>query len=353
MAGAKAYEILLRQKLARGVDINPKGNEGKDVTFAGFAWEWFETYVKSNNKESEIRGKKYMLKSSLIPFFGGKSLNEISNFLIEKYKAKKIKEGIVNKTINNHLTVLSQCLRSAEEWGLINARPRIKRLKVAQQKFDYLCKEESAQLLSGAKGIWYEMILLALKTGLRFGEIRVLDWSDINWERKMLTVQRSINRGTISSPKSYKIRHVSLVNELYLLLQRRKKDGGWIFTNERGGYIRRNMMRRELHHICDSVGLRKIGWHTLRHTFASQLAMAGASLKAVQELLGHSSIQTTMRYAHLSPSVLDDTIRLLENDETQNFGQPVVNRYDFINLGNSDARILLPKINKKQDVNPV
>jgi integrase len=229
----------------------------------------------------------------------------------------------------------------------MNARPRIKRLKVAQPKFDYLSREESALLLSLPKGVWYEMILLALKTGLRFGEIRVLDWSDINWDRRTLAVQRSINRGTISSPKSYKIRHVFLVNELYALLERRKKDRGWIFTNERGGIIRRDMMRRELHRICASVGLRKIGWHTLRHSFASQLAMAGASLKAVQELLGHSSIQTTMRYSHLSPSVLDDTIRLLENEETKNFGQPVGNRYDFIKLENSGTRILLPKVKQK------
>jgi integrase len=352
-AGARAYETLLRQKLAKGDDIIKSNEAKKDIVFADFAWEWFETYVKSNNKESEIRGKKYILKSSLIPFFGKKTIDGISNFMIEKFKAEKIQAGIGNKTINNHLTVFSQCLRSAEEWDLLKTRPRIKRLKVAQQKFDFLSREESAQLLNGAKGIWYEMVLLALKTGLRFGEIRALDWSDINWNRGSLTVQRSINRGTISSPKNHKIRHISLVNELINLLGNRKKNYGWVFSNGSGGIIRRDMMRRELHKLCDSVSLRRIGWHILRHTFASQLAMAGASLKAVQELLGHSSIQTTMRYAHLSPSILDDTIKLLENDEPKNFGQPVVNRYDFVKLGSSGTAIILPKIKQKQDVNPV
>jgi len=72
---------------------------------------------------------------------------------------------------------------------------------------------------------------------------------------------------------------------------------------------------------------RRIGWHALRHTFASQLAMRGAPLSAIQQLLGHSNIQTTMRYAHLSPSTLNETIMLLENNKDENLGQHMGNSY--------------------------
>ncbi|MDQ3299393.1 MAG: tyrosine-type recombinase/integrase [Myxococcota bacterium] len=69
--------------------------------------------------------------------------------------------------------------------------------------------------------------------------------------------------------------------------------------------------------ICRLAGLRQFGWHVLRHTFASHLAMRGAPLKAVQDLMGHATIQMTMRYAHLAPEVARDAVRLLDMNETR------------------------------------
>ncbi len=88
-------------------------------------------------------------------------------------------------------------------------------------------------------------------------------------------------------------------------------------------------MERRLTKACKEAGLRKIGWHTLRHTFASHLAMKGVPMTAVQQLMGHSNITTTMRYSHLAPSTLRAAIDMLNPKQALNvdFGQPVVNQW--------------------------
>ena len=77
-----------------------------------------------------------------------------------------------------------------------------------------------------------------------------------------------------------------------------------------------NECKHPLWRACKRAGLREIGWHALRHTFASQLVMRGAPLKVVQELLGHADIRMTMRYSHLSPNVRRDAVELLNSTAT-------------------------------------
>src|SRR5262249_45989981 len=81
--------------------------------------------------------------------------------------------------------------------------------------------------------------------------------------------------------------------------------------------------------VCRQAGLRRITWHVLRHTFASQLAMKGVPLNTVQALLGHSSITTTMRYAHVAPSTLRIAIDLLNPKTAMNadFGYQLGTRW--------------------------
>ena len=79
-----------------------------------------------------------------------------------------------------------------------------------------------------------------------------------------------------------------------------------------GATLRVPKTRYVMERSCKKAGLRPVGWHVLRHSFASHLAMRGAPLKAIQELLGHATIQMTMRYAHLSPDVSREAVRLLD-----------------------------------------
>jgi len=113
------------------------------------------------------------------------------------------------------------------------------------------------------------------------------------------------------------------------MLFNRKKNTGYVFTDANGEPLKSKYLEEHLKAVCENAGLRKIGWHKLRHTFASRLSSMGVPLNAVQALMGHSNISTTMRYAHLAPSELRKAIDML-NPKTAfsaEFGQPVVNQW--------------------------
>jgi integrase len=328
--GARAFEIVLRQRLARGEPIDGKKAEKAVIpTFKEFSDQWYDTYVQTNNKASEQKAKRVTLNAHLLPFFGREKLDEITNRRIEEYKAEKLKKGLSPKTINNHLTVLSTCLHCAQEWIGLQRVTRIVHLKVPPQKFDYLSPEESQALLSSIEDpMWFAMVLVALRTGLRLGELAALEWSDVNFETRLLTVSRSIVRGVVGPPKSNRVRHIPFTQEVVDALVSLRSSQGLVFHRTESCAMNHETPRKNLIKMCKAAGIRKIGWHTLRHSFASHLVAAGASMKAVQELLGHNDIRTTMRYAHLAPSALREAVALLDRSRSErspNCGQPVGN----------------------------
>src|SRR5262249_40444064 len=130
-------------------------------------------------------------------------------------------------------------------------------------------------------------------------------------------------------PKSNRERHIPLDLDVCELLHKRKTNTGYVFTDAGGKPFNSPRLNFRLARACRKAGLRVITWHVLRHTFATQLAMKGIPLHVVQALLGHVSIATTMRYAHVAPSALRAAIDML-NPKTlisQDLGQPAVNQW--------------------------
>jgi len=318
LAGSKAYEAVLRQKLAKGESLAPEPIN-QIYTFKEFSAKWFEIYVKNNNKPSEIIRKDSILKVHLLPYFGKYQLTDIKSFGIEEFKTLKINKGYNPKSINNYLGVLAKCLKTAMEWEIINSVPRIKPLKVQPQKFDYLTEAEAEQLLNTATGVYHSLIKIALYTGLRFSELVALSWDDVNLKDKVLTVTHSFSGGVLGSTKSNKIRYIPLIDELCELFRTLPVEyQRFIFVNQNSSHYLAEACRRNLHWICDKAKLRHVGWHTLRHTFASRLAGNNVSVMAIKDLLGHSEIRTTMRYAHLGPMVLRDAVLTLDKNSRHN-----------------------------------
>ncbi len=220
-AGAHAYEALLRQKLARGEQIDRPLQPQQSQLFKDFAWQWFEEYVETNNKPSEQRNKRHILNASLVPFFGKMPVEKITTQNIEQYKSLTLKEGISAKSINNRLIVLSKCIKTAYEWlGLAGVPPKVALLKCPPPKTDYLSPDECELLTAHANGVIQELIVTALRTGMRQGELKGLQWSSIDWQRRSITVRHSRNDYTkqLESPKSNRERYIPMDLDVYTML---------------------------------------------------------------------------------------------------------------------------------------
>lgn len=326
--GARAYELLLRQRVARAEPLNgyKTSQDPAVLTFREFSEKWFTTYVVTNNKPSSQYGKRASLRAHLVPFFGKMRLTEITSLHIEQFKSAKLESGLSPQTINKHLNILGKCLRCAEEWDELKQVPRMKLLKVPPRGFDFLSQDESEKLLASIEDpVWHTLILIALRTGLRVSELLGLEWPDIDFNRQLLCLRKSLVRGVFTSPKNNRERFIPLTPQVCHALEQIRKPSGLLFCNKKGRPFSYYKVRKRLIRVCEQAGIRPIGWHKLRHTFASHLVAAGVSLKATQELLGHSSISMTLRYAHLAPSALRSAVQVLDSPQTEKVGQPVGN----------------------------
>lgn len=327
-AGALAFEATLRGRLARGEPVFPAAPT-ECIRFRDFTLRWLAVYVEPNNKFSEIRTKTVILSRHLVPHFGALPLNEIGTEQIEQYAATKVQSGLAKKTVNNHLVVLQRALKSAWEWKLIPSPPRARLLKTDPPTTHSLSEDETALLLADHhEPLIHDMVVLALNTGMRRGELMALDWSDVDFERRRVTVRRALVLDRLVTPKSNRVRYIPLPHEALSMLERRMQRPGFVFTKPDGNPLSREMMDDGIRRLRRRTCLQRLGWHMLRHTYASDLASQNISLEKVRELLGHSSIMTTMRYLHLAPRVGDEAVAVLEKRNQRVFaarGQPVGN----------------------------
>lgn len=314
--GAEAYEVCLRRELSIHGSLNHVIKVEAVPTFAEFAERWYSSYVEVNNKPSECRSKKYILSASLIPFFGRKRLDEIATADIEGYKAEQLKRGNCNKTVNNRLAVLRNCLTTAVEWDVLKSVPRFRQLRAAPPAFRFLEEHEVTKIIDACTtDMERSLVFVAVRTGLRFSELSALEWQDVDFGRRTVTIRRANVGGHIGTPKNGHIRYVPLTNDVIDKLKSLNRDSDLIF-HRNGKRLIYWPSLCFLQRACKRAGIEPIGWHALRHTFASHLASKGASMQAIKDLLGHSTLTMTLRYAHLAPETLRDTIDLLDSQQT-------------------------------------
>jgi integrase len=307
--GAQEFERQARERLLTG-----RADPRNLPRFAEFAEEWFESYVKANNKASFVRTRRTSLDRHVLKFFGTMRLDLITSYQVERFKAQLRGSGYRHSSINGHLNTVSVALRCAVEWGLLQSAPRVKLLPAQPVAIEWLTKAEVRALLEHS-GRWRSAIFLAVSTGLRWGEIFGLRWVDVSLPRKKLAVVQSLWQGSISTTKNHKAREVPISRALRVELMSVERRGDLVFCNTAGNPQDYNTALIGLKASAKAAGLGRVGWHTLRHTFASHAIQAGAGIRHVQQLLGHSSINHTARYSHLRESDLAAVV------ESVDFGQ--------------------------------
>jgi integrase len=287
-------------------------------TFREFGHEFLETYAAVHNKPSEQFNKRAMLRAHLLPRLGHLRIDRIGMREVEALKAALLQRGLAAKSVNNIVALLGRMLRYAVEVGVLGVAPRTRLLRVPQQPFDFLAFAEYARLLDAARAEpeGYAAILFAGDTGARMGELLALTWDDVDLKAGTVRISRSDWMGQVTGTKTGRVRTVPLTQRLRkALAAHRHLRGPRVFSRDDGAPWTKEVLRALLPRVCRAAGLRRMRWHSLRHTFASHLAMTGAHPREIQELGGWSTLGMVERYTHLTPARLRGAVERLETPD--------------------------------------
>ncbi len=243
-------------------------------------------------------------------FFGERTLGEITPKLIVEYKSRRYAAGVKPASINRELTCLRKAFNLAKrewEWCRDNPVSRVSLEKGVTKRDRWLMEDEEARLLDACPSWLRELVVFALHSGMRLGEILSLTWTGVDLFRRTATVFES---------KNGERRTVPLNHTLMALLTEKAKvrhiKTALVFPSLAGTRLDPNHLRRALRPAMAKAGIVNCHFHDLRHTFATRLVQAGVDLYKVQRLLGHKSPMMTQRYAHHYPESLRDGVEILD-----------------------------------------
>ena len=263
--------------------------------FADMAELYFKNHSMINKRSA--RSDRYVM-DYYKRAFGERYLDEITPLLIEQLRIQRRSE-VSASTINRAHQVLKNLFTKAIEWGKFygeNPARKVKLLRVDNRRLRFLNTDEVHRLLSTADPRIKPVIIAALHTGMRRGELTSLAWKNVDMDTGTIYVLNT---------KSGKPRELPMDSTLRELFKSLPKTGDGVFDCSN--------LRKLYDAAIRQAKLEDVNFHTLRHTFASHLAMAGVDIKTIQELLGHQTFEMTLRYAHLSPHHKKVAIEILDS----------------------------------------
>ncbi len=301
------------QELARLQGRAPSGT----VPFGEFASDCLER-LRPDVSPEWTRVQRYYLDTHFLPFFGaGTPLDSVRPEEIESYKAARREAGACAVTVNKELAVLSKLFKKAVQWGRLSVSPfwGVSRVRVDRNpEIRPLTAEEAGRLLLAAREEPFgPFIYVGLYSGMRPSEILGLRWRDVDFARGRIAVVHRADRPV----KTGRDRSVAMHPELrdYLAsLPRPMNVEAYLLPGEEGRRSRN--VRHAFDRIVRLAGLHrvepKVTPYTLRHTAATRLAERGASVAALREILGHTCLETTRRYLHLTPEDVTPAVARLD-----------------------------------------
>ncbi len=302
-------------------------------------------------KKPGLRASTYVqyqsrIRSRIIPLLGKYQLQKLTMAHMQRFVSDLVAADLAPATVRKIYTILKTALADAVDWGMIAVSPCRRGVKLPcedEREKAVLDEEQARLLLDAARGTDLEaLVTVALATGMRYGELCALKWSDIDFERGVLRVQRSLTfvngegysetaPKTRSSRRSIVLAGFALdALRVHRSAQRKARlaapvweDRDLIFCNAKGGYLSHMTFSRHFKKLLASAELPAMRFHDVRHSCATLLFRMRVPAKVVQEILGHSTIKTTMdEYGHVLAGMQDEAIndldRLLSSGERKN-----------------------------------
>lgn len=308
-AGAQSYEVQIRRELLEGTFEQKKEETPKQEVPLFEEWFtgrfWREWVVGRKNKPSEMDSKSGAFRAHLKKAFGAKRLDQIGVGEIASFRASLVEKGLSEKRINNVLAVLSKALNYAVDVELILRAPKVGLFRIERPEIEAWELDEYGRVLTAAQAYgpeWFVAVCLAGEAGLRVGEVKALKWAeDVDLIGETITVNRQMRQGIVGTPKGRTRRTVPLTTTLLAAFHDLKGSRtGFVLKNADGSHKTDNQVRYALDEIYKKAGLPLKGWHILRHTFGTHLALFGVNPWRLQLWMGHKRIDETMRYVHLA-----------------------------------------------------
>jgi integrase len=258
----------------------------KRVKFEEFSKDYLafsKSYKRSYKRDTQHVGH-------LLEHFGDLYLEEISPLFIENYKAIRVNQ-VKPATVNRELACLKHMFSMAIRWQLATSNP-VKEVKLFNEELPalrILSIEEQDRLINECSDRLKPIVITALNTGMRLGEILNMEWKHVDLDLRIITVTKT---------KTRENRIIPINSYLASILAKQPMIHQYVFPNKDGKPF--NSIKKGFHAAAKRAAIGHFRFHDLRHNFASNLVMEGVDLVTVKELLGHKQITTTMRYAHLS-----------------------------------------------------
>jgi integrase len=338
-AAARKWGKMREAELRESGKPSPAPANRAIPTFDEFWPRFLDHGIGEGEKPSSTNAKRGIFRVHLSPAFGSLPLDAITDERLSAFRSGLVKRDLAEKTRNNILSPLGACLKLAVKWRVIAAMPCIVEIPaVHSERPEFYDFDDYSRLCEGALKVGtreHALVRLGGDAGLRRGEMIALRWTDVDFRRRQLRVEQAAWQRSrrqvretgepewmIGTPKGGRGRVIPMTDALHEALQAHRRIGVEYVLAQGGGSIAPGHLLRDwLEAAQRRAGMLTLGaLHKLRHTFCSHLAMHGAPPKAIQELAGHTDLSQTMRYMHLSPSALDDAIRLLDTKKSSGNG---------------------------------